>query len=65
MLTANFKPNTLFTSDNLYILRGMNSDCVDLIYLDPPFNSKKNYMAPLPIKGEESYCIFQGCLETY
>ena len=38
---------TLFTSDNLPILRGMNSDSVDLIYLDPPFNSNKHYSAPV------------------
>ncbi len=25
----------------------MNSNCVDLIYLDPPFNSKANYAAPI------------------
>ena len=28
-------------------MRGMNSDSVDLIYLDPPFNSKANYAAPI------------------
>ncbi len=28
-------------------MRRMNSDCVDLIYLDPPFNSKTNYAAPI------------------
>ena len=28
------------------MLRGMNSGCVDLIYLDPPFNSNANYAAP-------------------
>ena len=28
-------------------MRGMNSNCVDLIYLDPPFNSKANYAAPI------------------
>ncbi len=28
-------------------MRGMNSECVDLIYLDPPFNSKANYAAPI------------------
>ena len=28
-------------------MRGMNSACVDLIYLDPPFNSKTNYAAPI------------------
>ena len=29
------------------IMRGMNSKSVDLIYLDPPFNSKANYAAPI------------------
>ena len=28
-------------------MRGMNSQSVDLIYLDPPFNSKANYAAPI------------------
>ncbi len=28
-------------------MRGMNSHSVDLIYLDPPFNSKANYAAPI------------------
>ncbi len=28
-------------------MRGMNSDSVDLIYLDPPFNSNSNYAAPI------------------
>ena len=28
-------------------MRGMNSECVDLIYLDPPFNSNANYAAPI------------------
>ena len=37
--------NTFYTGDNLYILNGMNSEMVDLIYLDPPFNSKRTYSA--------------------
>ena len=43
----NIKNRTLFIADNLDILRGINSDCIDLIYLDPPFNSKKKYEAPI------------------
>ena len=39
--------NTLFTGDNLYILGGINSESVDLIYLDPPFNSKRTYSASI------------------
>ena len=45
--TPNFKPKTIWTEDCLYILRGLNSATVDLIYLDPPFNSKANYAAPV------------------
>ena len=32
---------------NLDIMRGMNSESVDLIYLDPPFNSNRNYANPV------------------
>ena len=32
-------------------MRGMNSETVDLIYLDPPFNSKANYAAPIGSKA--------------
>jgi site-specific DNA-methyltransferase (adenine-specific) len=39
--------NTLYTADNLYVLHGMNSGMVDLIYLDPPFNTKRLYSAPV------------------
>ena len=28
-------------------MSGMNSDSVDLIYLDPPFNSGKQWSAPI------------------
>src|SRR2546421_10678775 len=36
--------NTLFYGDNLFILREhISSESVDLIYLDPPFNSSRSY----------------------
>ena len=47
----NFADKTIWTGDNLNILRGMNSECVDLIYLDPPFNSNQNYAAPVGSKA--------------
>ena len=47
MSAANFANRTVWTGDNLDILRGMNAESVDLIYLDPPFNSNKNYAAPV------------------
>ena len=43
--------NTLFTGDNLFILHGMNSQSVDLIYLDPPFNTKRLFSAPIGTKA--------------
>ena len=46
-VNANVNPKTIFTGDNLPIMRGMNSESVALIYLDPPFNSKANYAAPI------------------
>ena len=46
-MSLNIKNRTLFTGDNLDVMRGINSDSVDLIYLDPPFNSNKNYSAPV------------------
>ena len=38
---------TIFTRDNFEVMQGMADECVDLIYLDPPFNSKHNYAAPI------------------
>lgn len=38
------EPNTLYYGDNLDILqRYIDTESVDLIYLDPPFNSSQNY----------------------
>src|SRR4030042_66427 len=40
------KTNVLYYGDNLEILKNREyfpDECVDLIYLDPPFNSKKDY----------------------
>ena len=45
------KNRTIFTGDNLEIMRGLPDSMVDLIYLDPPFNSKHNYAAPIGSKA--------------
>ena len=37
----------IYTGDNLKIMRGMNSETVDLIYLDPPFNSGEDWASPI------------------
>ena len=54
---ANFVDQTIFTGDNLHVLRGLNSACVDLIYLDPPFNSKRIFEAP--IGSEAQGAVFE------
>ena len=39
-------PNSLYYGDNLEVLRNrddFHNDSIDLIYLDPPFNSKRDY----------------------
>ena len=35
--------NTLYYGDNLTVMKSMSARSVDLIYLDPPFNSKRTY----------------------
>ena len=51
MSAANFASGTVWTGDCLNVLRGMNSACVDLIYADPPFNSNRDYAAPVGSKA--------------
>ena len=43
--SPNWKNKTLFWGDNLEIMRGMNSETVDLIATDPPFNKGKDFHA--------------------
>ena len=43
----NIENRTIFEADNLDILRGLDSETIDLIYLDPPFNSNRTYEAPI------------------
>ena len=47
---TNFTDKTIWTGDNLDILRGLNSASVDLIYLDLPFNSNHSYAATMPLQ---------------
>ena len=47
MTELNIKNRTIFCRDNLDILEGINSTCIDLIYLDPPFNTNKEYVSPI------------------
>ncbi len=45
MAKPNWKNRTLFHGDNLDFLRAMNSNTVDLIATDPPFNKGKDFHA--------------------
>jgi 16S rRNA G966 N2-methylase RsmD len=46
--------NTLLYGDNLDILRDyIYTESVDLIYLDPPFNSSRNYNVLFKDEGVE------------
>ena len=43
--------NALVCGDNLAVLKELPDECVDLIYLDPPFNSNQFYVAAFGNKG--------------
>jgi len=36
-------PRVIYCGDNLDQLRKLSDTCVDLICIDPPFNSNRNY----------------------
>ncbi len=52
MTECNVKNRTIFCRDNLDVLKGINSECIDLIYLDPPFNKNKKFTAPIGSSAE-------------
>ena len=43
MAGRNFGNRTLFWGDNIDFLRAMNSETIDLIATDPPFNKGRNF----------------------
>ena len=65
--------NRLWYGDNLTIMRDMPDECVDLIYLDPPFNSKRDYNTiykdetgnPLPKQVEAFTDTWYASAEMY
>ena len=50
-LQSNIRAGTLFIGDNLEVLRGIDTGTIDLVYLDPPFHSDREYVAPLNSKA--------------
>lgn len=45
MVKPNWNNRTLFHGDNLRFMRGMNSETIDLIATDPPFNKGRDFHA--------------------
>ena len=43
----NVKNRTIYCKDNIDILCNIDSESIDLIYLDPPFNKNKSFAAPI------------------
>ena len=60
-------PNLLYFGDNLPVLRQFVPDaCVDLVYLDPPFNSNANYNVLFADHtGEQSHAQVQAFADTW
>ena len=50
--TQGIQNRTIFHGDNLDVLRGINTDSVDMMYIDPPFNSKRMFHAPIGSDAE-------------
>ncbi len=70
------KTNVLYYGDNLHILRDyIQDESVDLIYLDPPFNSNRSYnvlfkeetgaASPAQIEAFEDTWNWAGAAESY
>jgi len=58
--------NKLFWGDNLQVLSHLLKEYrgeVDLIYIDPPFDSKADYVRKVKIRGEQVEGVKQGLFE--
>ena len=57
--------NRLYYGDNLDVLRRkIASESVDLCYIDPPFNSKRNYFQIYNNQGSEDRAQAQAFVDT-
>ena len=52
------------TANNLDIPQGTNSECVGLIYLDPPFNSHWDHEAPVQRGGGHRVQVHQDAVQV-
>ncbi|MGB7447600.1 MAG: hypothetical protein WA892_00575 [Ornithinimicrobium sp.] len=54
-MTSEKRENSLYYGDNLEVLRSsIDSSSVDLVYLDPPFNSSRTYNVGFAAAGDAS-----------
>jgi DNA modification methylase len=59
-------PNTLYFGDNLQVMRThIATASVDLCYIDPPFNSKRNYNQIYGTVGKEDRAQAQAFVDTW
>ena len=56
----------LFYGDNLDVLRKkIQSETIDLVYIDPPFNSKRNYFQIYNNIGSEDRALAEAFVDTW
>jgi len=66
LLDQGVRVNKLFYGDNLDVLRRkVESGSVDLCYIDPPFNSKRNYFQIYNNQGGEDRAQAQAFVDTW
>jgi DNA modification methylase len=59
-------PNTLYYGDNLDLLRRkLRDETIDLCYIDPPFNSKRNYFQIYNNIGQDDQAQAQAFIDTW
>jgi DNA modification methylase len=60
------KKNLLYYGDNLDVMRKhIHDETVDLCYIDPPFNSKRNYNQIYNNIGQEDHAQAQAFVDTW
>lgn len=66
MTSVSRAPNKLYYGDNLDVLRRkIGDETVDLCYIDPPFNSKRNYNQIYNNIGSEDRAQAQAFIDTW
>jgi DNA modification methylase len=65
-ISTPLEPNKLYFGDNLNVMRTHIADAsVDLCYIDPPFNSKRNYNQIYNKIGSEDRAQAQAFVDTW